>query len=374
MIPVSAALLGAVRGSHGVVSRARLVAPGQTGNDPTGTDLALIGGAVTLDGTADVRGTATLELAEPWPTGNGTNSLAPYGSEIGVSRGVVLGNGTVERIPLGIFRIVSVEQPEAPNGPLTVTCRDRWSLVEEASLLGPRQFNAGTTVSAIVASLVGELYPSLVVEYDDGTTTSAATLSRSAIVEERGTFLRDLARAYGKLVYFDYRGVLVFRDVPSTTAPVFDVDAGKTGVLVSAGRSLSRDGVYNAVVATGEGLDQLPPVVGYAFDLDPASVTFYNGPFGKVARAYSSPLIQTVPQATKAATKLLAKNIGLPQSVDFSMIPLPALEPFDAVRVTYSRTTLGNTITEVHVLDSLNIPLQPDTPMTATTRVSARIA
>lgn len=369
MLPVSDRFLAAVRSTHAIVSRARLVTPGQTGADPDGTDLRVSAGTVTLDATADVRGGLDLVLAEPWPTGNTTAHTVPYGSEIAVSRGVIFGNGAVERVPLGIYRITTVEQDDAPDGPLRVTGQDRMSAVVEGRLVAPVQYAAVTFNGTVVADLVQEVLPGQVIEWDDA--SNVESIGRKVVVEEdRYGFLNELVTALGKVWFFDYRGVLVIKDPPDPTVPVVDVAAGRNGVLVKLGRSLTRDGMYNAVVATGEGADDVPPAYGAAFDDDPTSVTYWEGAFGKVPKFFASPLLTTDAKARAAARSLLVKALGLPYTVSFGMVPNPALEPLDAVHVVYpTRPAAGpDAPVELHVLEQLTIGLGADTTMTAATR------
>lgn len=370
MLPVSAAYLAAIRSSHQIVSRVRLITPGATGANPPGTDLRVEAGTVTLDGTADIRGTLDLTVMEGWPQGATTADLVPYGTELAVSRGVVFGNGAVERAPLGIYRVGSVEQSDAPGGPLRITAADRMSGIVEGRMLAPAQFLPGEQLTDIVAALVTEIYPDAVIEWDDDTGTTM--LTRTQIVEEdRYAFLRDLVRAQGKVMNFDYRGVLVIRSPPDPTVAVFEVNAGAGGVLASVSRSLTREGVYNAVAATGEALDDEPAPYGVAYDYDPASVTWWHGPFGKVPRFYSSPFITSDGQAENAARGILFEGLGLPYSVDFTAVPNSALEPLDVVRVSYP-PMLGrarSVVREIHVLDRLAIPLTAEAPLTASTRL-----
>lgn len=367
MLPVSDAFLAAVRDSHSIVSRARVVTPGQTGVALSGVDVKVVDGTVTLDGTADVRGRLTLTLAEAWPAGNTTADLVPYGTELAVSRGVVFGNGRIERVPLGIYRITDVDQDDAPKGPLNVVAADRMSAVVEARLLAPVQYGAASTYGTVVADLVQEVLPAQVIDWDDA--TELDTIGRALVAEEdRFAFLNDLVKALGKVWYFDYRGVLVIRDPPDPTVAVLDVAAGAGGVLVRAARNLSRTGVHNAVVATGEAIDELAAAYGVAYDLDPTSVTYWNGAFGKVPRFYSSPFITTNAQAVAAARSILLRELGLPYSVAFGMVPNPALEPLDAVRVVYPPAA-GRVAKELHVLEQLTIGLGAETSMSAATRL-----
>ncbi len=373
MFAVSDRVLAAVTGSHGIATKARLVTtPGDTGADIAGRELAVLSGRVTLDAQADIRGRLDMTVIEPWPTSFDVDQIGCYGSEIAVWRGVEFGNGDVERVPLGVYRIDTVEQGEAPLGALSITAFDRMKGIIDARLLSPVQYASSATYGAVVEDLVTAVYPAAVIEWDDG--SDAGTLGRQQIVtEDRYAFLRDLAAGLGKVIYFDYRGVLVIRTPPDPAVPVLDVAAGKSGVLVSARRLLSRDGVYNAVAATGEAVDDNPPAFGVAYDDDPGSPTYWEGPYGKVPRFYSSPFLTTNAKARAAARSVLLGNLGLPYAVDFSMIPNPALEPLDAVRVCYPPVLDGRSpaaARENHVLDTLVIGLGSNEAMAATTRLS----
>jgi hypothetical protein len=172
-------------------------------------------------------------------------------------------------------------------------------------------------------------------------------------------------KSLGKIWYWNHRGELTIKAVPSLGTPVLDVMSGTGGVLVSARRKLTRDRVYNAVVASGEATDSAtPPVRGVAVDANPLSPTYYLGRFGPVPRFYSSSFLTTQAQAVSAAQALLMRSIGLPYSVDFTAVPNPALEPWDPVRVRPG----DDQAAETHVIESLNIPLVQSGDFTAATR------
>jgi hypothetical protein len=363
MRPVSAAFLRAIRGSHRAATEAYVVAPGQSGVSPTGTQLAIISGDVQIDSGASILASLdlTVDGTELFPDAS-SDLLTPYGNEIFVRRGIAFGGGTFEWVSLGYFRINSADQEEAPNGPIQISAQDRMAGIVEGRLVSPIQYAATDTYGDIVTGLVTEIYPAATIEWDDDTDTDA--VGRSLIAEEdRYAFLNDLVTSLGKIWYWDYRGVLVIKDVPDETSAVWDVNAGSDGVLVSLSRSLSRDGVYNGVVAYGEALDTETPARAVAVDNNPDSPTYWDGSFGKVPRYYSSPFITTDAQALSAATSILKQNLGLPYSVDFNVIPNPALEAWDPVTVSYDYKV------ETHVIDTMTIPLTNDQPMKATTRV-----
>lgn len=362
MRPVSARFLRTLRGSHGMVADARVVPAGATGVNPPGVAVPVLTGDVRLDPTANIRSTVDLTVAAAgwWPS-RASSPLAPYGNEVLVRRGIRYGDGTTEWVSLGYHRIYSVEQSNPPHGPVRVEARDRMSGLIDARLIGPVQFPASTTRANALAFLVREVYPTAVIEWDDA--SGDVPLGRAAIVEEdRHAWLDGLVSAAGKVWWWDHRGHLVIRSVPSPSEPVWRVNAGEGGVLVSAAREINREGVYNAVVATGEGLDSTTPVQAVAYDDAATSPTRWGGPFGRVPRFYSSPLITTAAQARQAARSMLQQSLGLPYSVDFSAVPHPGLEPHDPVLVDVGGRR------EIHVVAQVTIPLDTGAPLSAQTR------
>lgn len=352
-----------VSGSHTAKFRVLAVDGYQDGSTPTGVELKTIEGEVELDATADIRGAGSVTLAEKWPTVRNI-SLAPYGAELFLARGVDLGGGGVLWAPLGYFRISEIEQDDAAKGPIALTLEDRMSTIIDSRFMSPRQWLQGTTVGAIVDEVVLEIYPNATIIFDDDSNLSE--LGRSLIVEEsRYEVLLTLATGLGKVVYWDGEGRLVFETIPDEDEPIWVVNAGPGGVMVESKRSLSREGVYNALVVTGEGADEIAPVRAVAYDAQESSPTFFGGPFGQVPRFYSSPFITTQAQAVGAAVNLLRQSLGAPYDVGVSAVPNPALKPYDVIRVVYNNGTR-----ELHVVEKITIPLTVDAPLDIATRQS----
>lgn len=362
MRPVSAQFLTTLRGSHGMNARAFVVAAGQSGTAPTGTEIPIFGGDVRLDANAAIRSTLDLSTdgTDAFPRA-AADLLAPYGNEVYVERGVSLG-AHVEWVSLGYHRIDTPQQGDVPVGPIRLTAKDRMAGLIDGRLLAPVQYGPTVTYGTIMTELVTQVYPAATIEWDDATDTM--TIGRALIAEEdRHKFLAELVQSVAKIWYWDHRGVLVVRDPPDPTAPVFDVNSGAGGVLVALTRQLTREGVYNAVVASGEAADTQAPVRGVAVDANPNSPTYFYGPFGPVPRFYTSPFLLTDEQARAAAEALLRQNLGLAYNVDFTAIPNPALEPWDAVRVRQPDRPA-----EIHIVETLVVPLVATAAMTGGTR------
>lgn len=370
MRPVSDKFLETLRGSHLAVFRAKATDQFYTGTTPGGTEIPIISGDVKFSATAEIRSTLSLTTSWPWPL-TATDTLAPYGREIYIERGIAYGNAQREWVGLGYFRIDTIEQDETPDGVITISGSDRSAGLRDARFLAPQQFPPTWTNGDVVNSLIWDVYfYAGIIEWDD-TAVRDDTINRTIITEDdRLGILNDLLTSVGKIGYWDYRGIFVIKTPPDVTgAPSWTVDAGTNGVLVQMSRSLTREGVYNAVVATGEAGDTTAPARAVSYDLNPASPTYYNGGFGKVPRFYSSPFITTNAQAQTAADALLRQQLGLPYQVDLSSIANPALEPYDVLSVSYPKTSRNRALlTETHVIDEVTIPLTPKNPVSLKTR------
>lgn len=363
MRPVSNRFLSVVRSSHKRVARATIVAPGQVGTTPVGTEIPIISGDVTTDINADITSTLQLETKFTWPA-NSSATGTPYGQEIYVERGIEYGDGGTEWVGLGYFRIDSVEQDRVPDGPIHITASDRMATIKDGRPLAPLVFGAGASVQSVIDFVVTQVLPGVPTVYDFSAGTTLLNVSH-ILDQDRLKFLQDLVSSLGKVMYFDYAGRLQIKAAPDPTkAAVYTINAGRSGVLVSMKRSLSRDGVYNAVVATGEAAGELPPVRGVAIDDVPTSPTYFSGPFGQVAEFFSSTFLQTNDQCTNAARSMLLKAVGLPYNVSLGTVPNPALEAGDVVTVSYSEKSNS----ETHIADKIVYPLDTSTPMTLETR------
>lgn len=367
MRAVSAKFLSTLRGSHKAIFKATVCATFQTSTTPVGTEIPIISGDVVASATSQIRATLNLTTSYSWPT-RPSDTLAPYGNEIYVQRGIDYGNGQTEWVGLGYYRIDNPEQSETPHGSVDISASDRMAGIVDARFLSPRQFPSAASRGQVVDSLIKEVYPSAVIQWDD-TAVRDASLGRTISAErDRAQTLTDLVTSLGKIGYFDHRGIYVVR-TPSTVtgAPNWTVDAGENGVLVKMSRAITREGIYNVVVASGEATDTAPPSWAAVADLSANSPTRYGGRFGQVPRFYTSPFITTTQQARDAASTLLRKSLGLPYQVSLEAVPNPALEPDDVIQVRYPSGPMSLR-TEAHIIDSVTIPLDAVTPVSLRTR------
>lgn len=361
MRPVTDSFLSTVRGPHTAVFRARLVAPWAVGVNPTGTFFGINSGDITFDVNSDVNGTVDITTDISWDS-----APTPYGTEMFIERGVQYANGTSEYVGLGYFRINTVEQ--TTKNLVRIGGEDRMSNIRDGRPVNPIQFGAGTSVASVIDFLVQDVMPGMTTIYDaswpGGTAYTTNLVTDQICSDDRLAFIQSLVTSYGKVCYFDYAGRFVVKTPPDPMSqPVFLINAGANGVLVEATRSISRDGVYNGVVARGEPVGELPPVQAVVVDTNPKSPTLWGGSFGKVPRFFTSSFMTTASQCLAAAQGLLTGSTGLPYSVSLGMVPNPALEAYDVLQVQYDAHTF-----ETHIADTITYPLHVDGEMEIRTR------
>lgn len=354
---------GTISRPHTVRYEARAVAPGQAGEDPDGTEIPILSGDVQLDGTADVWANLQLETEGHWWPQRASDQLAPYGQEVFVRVGLDLGGGGILWTPLGYFRINSPEQDNATRGPIRLTCPDRMANLIDGRLTSPVQLSAGSVVGEVVRSLVTDVLPNAEVVFDDA--FEFATLGRSVTIErKRFDGLKEIVRSAGKIWHWDGEGRLQIRTAPDPDRPLWHARAGRDGVLVRAGRALTREGVRNGVVVEGEGAsDDVDPVHVVVVDDGPNSPTRWGGDFGKVPRFYSSSLITTEAQAEATGREMLRRNLGMPHTVSFEQVPNPRLRPFDPSRIVHDDGTR-----RLHIAETVTIPLDAGATQQVTTQ------
>jgi hypothetical protein len=361
MRTVTEQFTNALSGSHQIAVEVSVV---QTGDVLQG----ISDGAVTLDGTAAIRGSLDLTIIDDGsldlvPTAP-NDLLAPYGNELQVKRGITFADGTTEYVSLGIFRIDTVEVSDTGTGTeIRISGLDRAARVSDAKFTTPGEVTATTEVGTAIEDIVADGYANLTTRFEDVT----YGLPRVAWEEgaDRWELAQRLATLSGGELYFDGDGFLVLRQVPSARdSAVADIVEGDNGVLLSVARRWTRENTFNRVIVTGESMSAGVPYRGDVYDDDSSSPTYYFGNFGEVIQFERSDVVGSAAQAEAAAQGMLDKVIGTFAEVNFGAIVQPHLEPGDVVRVT--RTALG--VDENHVIDSMTIPLTVSSEMGAKTR------
>jgi hypothetical protein len=362
-----------VVGSHQAVVRLTLLSTVQFGATPRLTAAPSTWWDLPLgdDSSADVHLASTsnltgsLDLTVP---GDYWERLQPFGAEVFAERGVAFGDGTSELVALGYYRIDVADQPNAPFGPVGLTCSDRKAQLMDLRVALPWQIPTGTSHVAIFRRLLdgsaadgiggygmyGPTGPKVPVVWTNaGYNATTTVTSKEVTVEEGiGDFLTKLVAERGAIIRATPTGELevVARERALDADPDFTLMDGKTGRLVQASRRVSRDGVFNIVRAAGSDT-AFPTGYRFAYITDPSSPIRYNGPFGPVIRYYASPLLKDSEAADAAAETILAGSTGLPTELSLWSVPDPTIRPLDLVEVVLP------TGVSTHVVDEVTIPL-----------------
>lgn len=358
MRSASLAFANTIAGSHQMVSRCDVLFNRQVVLE----GLRVIGGQINFDRTAARLARLNVTVAEPTrlPLSAG-DVLSPYGYELLVWRGVQLG-ATSEMVPLGVFPI-QTSDIDGVTLSTTITAEDRSRLVSDARFEDVTQIAAGTNYATAIQNLIATAVAGL--EYVFPSVGFVTPLLTFAAQDDRWDAAKNMAKSIGHELLFDGFGRLVLRPEPTfRLAAVATIAEAANMVDVSAG--LTRVTAYNKVIATGSNASNGVAYRGEAADLDPASPSYYFGPFGKKPRFFSSEFLASDTQCVAAAAGLLAANLGVTRSVNFAAIPDPRLECSDVVRIVRSALKMD----KLHIIDTLTIGLSVGDAMTATTRSS----
>ena len=345
-----------IAGSHQMASRVDVLFD----RDVIVEGLPVVSGSISYDRTASVLASCRVQIADPTriPVSS-SDVLTPYGYELQVWRGVAAGGGQL-LCPLGVFPI----QRSSVDGATllsSLTGQDRSRLVSDAIFEESYQIAAGTNYATAIEDLITDGVSGLT--YNFPTSTFTTPLLTFGPDDDRWAAAQSMARSIGNEILFDGLGNCTMRAEPTFTGtPVAAIAEGAnmTGIVVD----LDRSPAYNKVIATSSNASLGDQFRGEASDDDPASPTYYLGPFGKKARRYSSPFLASDAQCTSAAAAILASNLGVARSVSASLLTDPRLETSDVVQVT--RSALG--VDELHIIDQLSLGLSAADEMTANVR------
>lgn len=297
----------------------------------------LLSGSVKLDNVA-VRRQVDMEIVDidglltPASAGD---LLAPKGTELRVSRGLVLADGTTEWVPLGVFGVVSPSVKASPDGGTILSLKgyDRVDAVRNRRFDAPYTVAKGTATTAAAAQIVTSR---MSVNTRITATNSTTPETVFEALSDPWDAVRDLADADSLSAYFDPQGTLVIGpDAGVETGIVYE--PGVNSFLLESSREMDSSKTYSGVVVNVEHPDQTP--IRYVlWDTDPASPTYANGPFGRRPYGFSSSLITTVAQAQLAAQTLLPRVSRIPQTAQIITAGHIGHDVGDVVTVVDPRT------------------------------------
>lgn len=369
MWATSATFRAALRQSHAVVTRADILRGGVV----IASGVPIESGAVDVDVTATSRRRCQVTIVAdpsyvPSLVPSATGVLSVFGNEIALYRGLRTPSGFSEVLPLGVFRIEEVET--LSRGPVTVAVSgyDRASSVAESRFERVQKIDAGTNLyDAIVQGFV-DIMPGLTYRFAP---LSGVTVPKSVaqVGDDPWAFYSRMATDNGYELFFDPDGALRLRSVvdPTSATAVFEYVDGADSTMVEVANRTSGKPAYNKWIVSGEnsGLTERVAVPrATAQDTNPASPTFYGGPFGKRPRFYKSQFITKQAQAVAVANAFKAREHGGTTLSRWSAIPNPAHEGGDVVRLASTKLAIDSNV----VMQAFSIPLGVGSLMPVTSR------
>lgn len=325
------------------------------------TDLAVTRGTVIVDRTHSIQGSCSVSIADPVRVPVAADDvLTPYGYELQVWRGISVLGGQI-MAPLGVFPI----QRSSVDGTTLlseIVARDRSQLVSDALFEDTYQVASGTNYATAIEALISDGVSGLEFLFPD-TTHTTPTLTFGGD-DDRWAAARQMARSLGNELLFDGLGRCVMRAEPSfQSEPVGAIAEGVN--MIDALVKLDRGPAVNKVIATSANASLGDQFRGEAVDDDPASPTYYSGPFGKKVRRHVSPFYASDGQCAAGAAAILKANLGVARAVSAKATVDPRRETSDVIRVKRESLGLND---ELHIVDRVTMGLAPESTMTAKVR------
>lgn len=319
-------------------------------------------GSVSWDASQQVQGALSLTVPRvgavegqdwrDWDPVDPTHPLACFGQVLHVSLTIgSLISSAWWTVPLGRFLITSVEP-----GPSTVrvTGKSLLQRLEEDRLTEPMTPDPAGSMASELRRLVGSRMGLII----DPALRDYPCPSM-AWGESRIDAVYEIARSWPAIVREGGDGILyVSPPTPDPTSrPELCLSDGAEGTVVGVAASVSRDKIYNRVVARGqESSDEGAPSFQAIADQMTGPMRV-DGPYGVVPRFFSSPLITSVAQAKSTAEAMLAdavrKKIKVP--VEHSPDPRIRLDAHVEVETRPVEGTLGRTVWGV--VSAYEVPL-----------------
>lgn len=338
--------------------------------------LPILGGSVKNDGTAKIRRQVSVELPA---SDSAWNLVARPGTELRPYRGIQWPNGSQSWVPLGHMEVDEGRLGYTASGNLSVSGGDLYGRVQASEFITPGIATFGTLISSQMVTFLQQALPASV--NINNTLTSQYIIGDKVYVDDRAAAVEEMATALAAEIIFDGDGQCVLRPLPQITiSPVWTVDAGSSGVMLAADRDTSNSDVKNVVVViatAADGSQLFDPV--FTFDNNPASATYAGvdpvnlpsgaGPFGVRPYRITSSAITTQQQAMEAAAAWLPLVAGQRSTLSLSSVVNPGLEYGDTIAVQLPPDpTTGARPTELHLIESVTVPLTVNDAQQITTR------
>lgn len=302
------------------------------------------------------------------------DALAPYGTDLFIRTGFQFADGTIEQLPMGVFRIL-VGRPTR-GGRIALLGYDYSVVVARARFEKPRIFPKGYNRAEAIRDLITERLVSagppghevLVITATDVSTLPLTVFEEGERYGTPWKACMDIASGGGQQVFFSPNGPFpsaILRTVSDLIVAqrVWTFDESSTTTKIEMRPEQDTTTGYNVYVVTGESSELastgVAPVRGSAEITDPSSPIF-PGIYGRVPTFLASSFIKTNAQAAQVAAANLPLKAGGSEGLEIVAFAHPAHEAGDVVGAV--DTTLG--IDSDWVMSRFSIDLSLQTPTT----------
>lgn len=330
--PITAATKASLRSAHTVKTTVLIDAGGST---PIYT-ADLIGGSVDMDGSSLVRTTVSLTLspaawteAKRWP-------LVAARVEINYGVGALDSATPTVLIPFGKLFVEKVSR-SVPGGAVQVECSDFMRFIEYSAIRSSSTFGPALTYKNAIVSLASPNPFSLFWDpssdwSNDRPLPPTFYLDKA---ESRFYYLEQLLDTLNLHLWVNRSSMFEVQRLDAYSAtPVWDIDAGATGVLLSSDDERSGEQTRNEIKVVSTPADGSIPLTVYVEDVDPSSPTYTGGLFGRRTYTRSSGFLTDQASMIALGRSLLIQQLGLSRSLRASIPPAPHLDPGDVVSLT----------------------------------------
>lgn len=364
MIPASPEFKKALTASHVALTRAVVLNPQADGTYAEGVTLAIASGGLSIDGSRNVWRQGNFVLAPASPFLLDPLDDIDGSTRLRIDRGIRMFQGFEEWVTIAVLQVQQASR-SLNQGTLSVSAYDLGSAVQDypVAVWSPinENYTTMTSVEAIKYLVDEAMWDAEVIwTVDPEIDLTATPPEGTTFTGNRWTIINSLANSLGAIAHADYDGTWRLRKVVNQTPTLraMEVVEGGGGVLVDRTISKSRREMFNAVQITWE----TPTISGTVFvvDSDPASPTYWDGPWGKkTAPTQKLDTITTEEQAIDAAYALLETYKGRARKIDFRSVHNPLIEPFDVIAVSEAEIVGGlrQLTMQEHILDAIEYPL-----------------
>ncbi len=333
MIDVSDTVRAILGGSY----EYRFNAQAWLGDELLATDVPVTAGSEETDRSLRVPERLTLTVPKrafgtDWTPSDEDSPLAANGQTLKISLGIGQGPDGIAWFQRGEFLIQETDQAD-DGETLTVTAVGLLALIDEARFIAP--FQPTGTVAATARALVE---PALTIDMTAAPADKALPSSPVNFDVDRLAAFYELIDTWPASVRMNEGGYLQVLpdDLPTTADIVAAYTSGTGGTVITAAGKSTRDGAFNAVLATGYQPDgtevrgtQYVPTGPWAYPGGQANPL-------PVPYVYSSPLIGDRAGAYSAARSIMRNKLrqAARRAYSITAVPDPTLQIGDVVTIT----------------------------------------